>query len=64
MTQRITFEAKCLSRETGLRWQACRAWMKTKGFADIGDIIRTYSHLGREQGYIKIIEEIETMVLS
>jgi hypothetical protein len=63
MQDNLTFEAKCLSRKTGLRWQVCKAWMQANGIADLGDIIRRYSHLGSEQAYTKIGEEIEDMVL-
>lgn len=60
-----TFEAKSLARETGLRWQACQAWMERKGFKDVGDIIRAYSYLGSpEAGYLAIVKEIENLIFS
>lgn len=65
MTEVSIFEAKSLSRATGLRWQACRAWMERKGFQDLGDIIRAYSHLGSpEAGYLTIVKEIENLIFS
>lgn len=63
MTEVSTFEAKSLARETGLRWQACQAWMQRKGFQNLGDIIRAYSHLGSpEAGYAAVIAEIENLI--
>lgn len=60
-----SYEAKSLSRVTGLRWQACQAWMERKGFRDLSDIIRAYSHLGSpEAGYAAIISEIENLIFS
>lgn len=58
------FEAKSLSRKTGLRWQACRSWMQRKGFKDVGDIIRAYGHLGHDAGYAAVIAEIENLIFS
>lgn len=58
-TLTLRHEAKMLSQRTGLRWEACEAWMKHAGIRSIMDLQRRYPTASHAEAMVNAIREIE-----